>query len=106
MRRRDFIAFLASVSAAWPARGQQGSRKLRIGVLVGLLEGDPQTAKYLKAFQEALGALGWKDGKNLQIDFRAAIDLEVMRSRASELISLGPDVVLTYSTPATNESIS
>ena len=41
MRRRDFVAFLASVAAGCiPARAQQG-RKRRIGVLIGLAAGDP-----------------------------------------------------------------
>ena len=104
MRRRDFVALLASVPAACisPLHAQQGSRKRRIAVLMGLVESDPAAAKYLAAFQQVLGAAGWKDGQNLQIDLRAAIDLEVMRSHASELIGLGPEVVLTYTTPATN----
>jgi putative tryptophan/tyrosine transport system substrate-binding protein len=104
MRRRDFVALLASVPAACslPARAQQSSRKARMGVLMGLLEGDPQAAKYLRAFQEALTASGWRDGQNLQIDFRAATGLEALRSHTSELINLGPELVLTYTTPATN----
>jgi putative ABC transport system substrate-binding protein len=69
---------------------------------MGLREGDAEAAKYLKAFQEALSALGWTAGQNLQIDFRAAIDLESLASRASELISLGPELFLTYTTPTTN----
>ena len=102
MRRRDFVAFLASVAAGCiPARAQQG-RKRRIGVLIGLAAGDPQGAKYLKAFQEALSASGWRDGQNLQIDVRAATDLEALQSRASELIGSGTELVLTYTTPATN----
>jgi putative tryptophan/tyrosine transport system substrate-binding protein len=104
MRRRDLLAIFASVPAAriFPARAQQASRKRRIAILMGLREGDAEAARYLKAFQEALSALGWTAGQNLQIDFRAATDLESLGSRASELISLGPELVLTYTTPATN----
>jgi putative tryptophan/tyrosine transport system substrate-binding protein len=69
---------------------------------MGLKEGDPEAAKYLKAFQEALSPLGWTAGQNLQIDFRAATDLDALGLHASELISLGPEFVLTYTTPATN----
>ena len=104
MRRRDFVGLLASIPAACirTARAQQAPRKRRIGVLMGLAVGDQQAAKYLEAFRAVLGAAGWKDGQNLQIDFRAATNLEALRSRASELIGLGPELVLTYTTPATN----
>jgi putative tryptophan/tyrosine transport system substrate-binding protein len=69
---------------------------------MGLAEGDPQGTKYLRAFQEVLSASGLRDGQNLQIDVRAATDLKALQSHASELIGLGPELVLTYTTPATN----
>jgi putative ABC transport system substrate-binding protein len=104
MRRRDLITFLGSIAATWalPARAQQGGRVRRIGLLMGVVEGDPEGGKYLSVFQEALRALGWGDRQNVQIDYRAAADLEGMRSRALELISLGPELIVTYTTPATN----
>jgi len=104
MRRRDFINFLGSTAVTWPlpARAQQTGRVRRIGVLMGLVEGDPQEREYLSAFQEALRALGWRDGQNLQIENRAAADVEGLRSRAMELTSLGPELIVTYTTPATN----
>lgn len=104
MRRRDFISFLGSTAVTWPlpARAQQSGRVRRIGVLMGLVEGDPQERKYLSAFQEALRALGWRDGQNVQIENRAAADVEGLRSRAAELISLGPELIVTYTTPATD----
>src|SRR5258708_29133159 len=104
MRRRDFISFLGSTAATWPlsARAQQAGRVRRIGMLMGLVEGDPQGGKYLSAFQETLRALGWRDGQNVQIDYRATAELEGMRSRAAELISFGPELIVTYTTPATD----
>jgi putative ABC transport system substrate-binding protein len=104
MRRRDFIGFVGSSAAMWPlcVRAQQAGRLRRIGMLMGLAEGDPQASKYLSAFQQSLGALGWRDGVNVQIDYRASADLEGMRSRAVELTSLGPELVVTYTTPATS----
>jgi len=102
MRRRDFVTLLASIPMAWSAQAQQADRRRRIGVLMGLVEGDPQAVKYLAAFQQVLSNLGWKDGQNLQIDFRAATDTEALRSQASELVGLGPHLILTYTTPATN----
>jgi putative ABC transport system substrate-binding protein len=69
---------------------------------MGLVESDPQATKFLGAFREVLGAAGWREGQNLQIDFRAASDPGTLRSHALELIGMGPNIVLTYTTPATN----
>ena len=104
MRRRDLITILGSIAAAWPlpARAQPFGRTRRIGVLMGVAEDDPEGGKYLRVFQEALRALGWRDGQDVHIDYRAAADLEGMRSRAAELLGLGPELVVTYTTPATN----
>jgi len=104
MRRRDFISLLGSTAAMWPlrVRGQQTGRARRIAMLMGLVEDDPQGKTYLSAFQEALRDLGWRDGQNVQIDYRATADLENMRASAVELINLGPELIVTYTTPATN----
>src|SRR2546421_11866950 len=102
MRRRDFIVIAGSAAATWPlsSLAQQGGR--RIGVLLGLVEGSPEAAKYLSTFQEALRALGWTGRQNVQIEYRAAAELEGMRSHAIELVSLSPELIVTYTTPATN----
>jgi putative ABC transport system substrate-binding protein len=71
-------------------------------VLIGLVEGSPEAAKYLSTFQEALRALGWTGRQNVQIEYRAATELEGMRSHAIDLVSLGPELIVTYTTPATN----
>ena len=104
MQRRDLMTFLGSIAAVWalPVRAQQGGHPRRIGMLMGVPESDPEGGKYLGVFQEALRALGWRDRQNVQIDYRAAADLEGMRSRALELIGLNPELIVTYTTPATN----
>src|SRR2546423_14682805 len=73
-----------------------------IGVLIGLADSDPEVARYLSELRGALRPLGWIEGKNLRIDHRAAADLDGMRPLALELASLGTELVITYSTPATN----
>jgi putative ABC transport system substrate-binding protein len=69
---------------------------------MGVAESDPEGGKYLSVFKGALRALGWRDGQNVQIDYRAAAELEGMRSRALELIDMRPELIVTYTTPATN----
>jgi putative ABC transport system substrate-binding protein len=101
MRRRDFFSFVSS-AAVWPlaARAQQPRR---VGVLIGGHEEDePETKSFLAAFRESLRSLGWFDGQTIQIEYRAAPDLDGLRSGAAELLSRGPDLMVTASTPATD----
>src|SRR5207248_10695883 len=104
MRRRDFIVIAGSAAAAWPlsSLAQQSGRARRIGVLMGLGEGSPEAAKYLSTFQEALRALGWTGRQNVEIEYRAATELDARRSHAIEWVSLSPELIVTYTTPATN----
>ncbi len=72
MRRREFITLLSGSAAIWPlaARAQERDRTQRIGVMFSSVEGDPQSVKDLAAFKSGLQALGWREGANLQIDYR------------------------------------
>jgi len=101
MRRRDFVALFADMSAAAFVPPASGARKRRIGVLMGMAANDPAGTRYLGAFRDALSNLSWKEGQNLKLEFRAAIDPEIMRSLASDLANFEPEIVLTFSTPAT-----
>ena len=71
-RRREFMTLLGGAAAAWPvaARGQQGERTRRVGVLLSLSADDPQGQARLKAFVQGLQQLGWTDGRNIRIDTR------------------------------------
>src|SRR5262249_50479233 len=104
MRRREFITLLGGSAAAWPlaARAQQPARMRRIGVLMAYTENDREYRSHLAAFREELQKLGWSEGRNVQFDYRwAALDPEVMRRFARELIALQPDVILSSSSPTT-----
>jgi putative ABC transport system substrate-binding protein len=103
MKRREFITLLGGAAVAGPVAGQaqQLNRVRRIGVLMGYAEGDPNIKSHLDGFLEGLRALGWIDGKNVQVDYRTAPDIEGMRLRAAELLSLGPDLIVTALTPVT-----
>jgi putative tryptophan/tyrosine transport system substrate-binding protein len=100
MRRRDFISLVGATTAAWPlaTRAQQASRMRRIGVLVNLGKDDPLGQARQKAFMQGLQALGWTEGRDVQIDTRwGGGDADQFRKYAAELIALQPDVVLATS---------
>ena len=105
MRRREFITLTGS-AAVWPliARAQQPDQMRRIGVLMNIAENDPQSAIRVSAFVRALEELGWKVGRNMQIDYRwAAGDSKLYRKYAPELVALTPDVVAVVGGTAVGE---
>ena len=98
--RRELLAALGGAAAAWPlaARAQQPDRIRRVGVLMPLAENDPDAQGNVTAFREALQKLGWTDGRNLRIDYRwGGADSERVRTYATELVGLKPDVMLAAS---------
>jgi hypothetical protein len=89
MRRRNFIASLASVTVARPlaARAQQPDRMRLIGVLMAYAESDSAAQSWLAAFRAALAKLGWTQGSNLRIELRwSAADPDKIRTFAKELL--------------------
>jgi putative tryptophan/tyrosine transport system substrate-binding protein len=103
MQRREFIGVLGA-AAAWSlaARAQQIDRVRRIGVLMGLSEGDPGLRGLVGAFIEELAKLGWIDGRNAQIEQRwTNADIKLANALAKELLTTPPDVILASTTPAT-----
>ena len=102
VRRREFITLLGG-AAAWPlaARAQQRERVWRIGVLLPFAEDHPVGQARVAAFVQGLRQLGWTDGHNVRIDYRwSAGDSDNIRKFASELIALGPDVVMAFTSAA------
>ena len=103
MKRRDFITLVGGLAAAWPlaARAQHPERMRRIGVLIPGASDDPVSQARLAAFLEGLRQLGWVDGRNVRIETRlGASDADLLRKHAGELVALGPDVVMAYSSNA------
>jgi ABC-type uncharacterized transport system substrate-binding protein len=97
MRRREFMTVLGGAAAAWPlaARAQQPERMRRVGMLTGLAGEDAQTKLRIAAFLQELQKLGWAEGHNLRTDLRGgAGDSVALRKYATELVALGPDVIL------------
>ena len=102
MKRREFITLLGGV-AAWPvaARAQQPERMRRIGVLTTFAESDPEMRGWLTVFQVELQKLGWEQGRNISIEYRwPGSDEHRLRTGATELVGMTPDVLFTAGTPA------
>jgi putative tryptophan/tyrosine transport system substrate-binding protein len=102
-RRREFIALLGGVAAAWPlaARAQQRDRMRRIGVLMLYPENDPEGQLRATALRNGLQKRGWAVGGNTEIDFQWGLgDVDWIRSAGAQLLRLAPDVILANGTPA------
>ena len=98
MRRREFIAVLGG-AAACPlvARAQQHAKTLR----VALLNPGPATGVFFETVRQKLQDLGYFDGQNLTLDVRHAEgDFSRLPALATELVSLRPDVIVAFATPA------
>jgi len=77
-------------------------RPKRLGVLMSTREGDPAATTRVTKFREGLAQLGWREGQNLQIEWRwSGGDIVLTRLYAEQLVQLAPDVLLGNGTPAT-----
>jgi putative ABC transport system substrate-binding protein len=96
MKRREFITLIGG-AAAWPlaARAQQPDRMRRMGVLMHSRADEPEAQARLLAFLQGLQEAGWAIGRNLRIDYRWSVgDIARLFKDATELVALGPDVIL------------
>ena len=101
--RREFTVCLGAAAAAWPlaAHAQQPGGMRRIGVLMPAASDDQQYQAYLTAFLQGLQQLGWTDGRNVRLDTRwGALNADLMRKYAGELLALEPDVVMAPTSDA------
>ena len=80
------------------ARAQQRDRVRRIGVVMAYAESDPNGQMQVAAFRDEMQKLGWREGNNLQLDFRyAADDPARIRALAIELLGKSPDLMVSNS---------
>jgi putative ABC transport system substrate-binding protein len=103
MRRREFIAAVGGAAAyAFAARASEPDRVRRVGVLIFGSEDDPVTLTRVDGLRKGLGARGWAEGRNLEIDLRfGGADVRRVHSEAKELVRLAPDVIVTGAPAAT-----
>jgi putative ABC transport system substrate-binding protein len=93
-RRAATTALLALSQVAMAA--QPAGKVPRIGVLrFGVPDDDAQPE-----FMAALAAIGYHDGKTIQVDWRWATRADVARRHAVELAGMGLDLIVASATPA------
>jgi len=99
MRRREFIVGAAGLVCPLSARAQQSNQIRRIGVFIGA-KNDPEAVARITALREGLDALGWTEGRNLEIEYRfGGSDADRIRSYAAELVNSAPDVIVANTSP-------
>jgi putative ABC transport system substrate-binding protein len=100
MRRREFITLVVGSAAAWPfvGRAQEATKVYRIG-FVGLPSAGSLPER-LEAFRAGLRDLGYKEGRNIVIEYRWAEGrYERLPALFAELVRLKVDVIVTHGTP-------
>jgi putative ABC transport system substrate-binding protein len=103
MRRRQFVKLIGGGALAWPlkAAAQQGSKLYRIGYFSSGAASAQGGAGIERAFVEALGELGWIEGKNVALEYRFAENhADRLRDMAAELVHLKVDVIVAAGTLA------
>jgi putative tryptophan/tyrosine transport system substrate-binding protein len=91
VRRRDFITLLSG-AAAWPfaAMAQQAGRTYRLGFLVLF----PRDAPLNVHFFDELRRLGFVEGQNLTVEYRAYGNPDLISQYAAELVNARVDVIV------------
>jgi putative tryptophan/tyrosine transport system substrate-binding protein len=98
MRRIGLAVALVLTLAPLTADAQPSAKVARIGYLLGTTR---EQEASLDAFLEAMRALGYVEGQNLVMEYRAAEGkYERLPALAAELVRLPVDVLLAVTTPA------
>jgi putative tryptophan/tyrosine transport system substrate-binding protein len=100
MKRREFIAFAGvALAQICVAHAQPDARVRRIGFLSGVPVEDPLSKARLDAFLTEMNRLGWINGHNMHMDYRAgARNPRGLQQLTEDLLALGPDVILVNGT--------
>jgi putative ABC transport system substrate-binding protein len=98
LTRRELIALSGAATALPRAAQAQQAGERRVGVLMGMVENDPEARLRIAAFRQGLREIGWTEGRNIHIELRwAADDANLARAHAAELVALAPDVIVAHS---------
>src|SRR5215210_5263972 len=100
MRRREFVRVLGG-AAAWPlAAVAQADSVRRVGIFMDLSEQDVEGQARVAAFRKGLEDFGWVEGRTVKFETRwTAGNPARMRSYATELVALGPEVIMNGGLP-------
>jgi ABC-type uncharacterized transport system substrate-binding protein len=101
MRRRQIITLLGGAAAVWPlaARAQQAGKLPIIGLLGASNPSD--WSRWVAAFVQRLGELGWNEGRTIAIEYRWAegrserypeIAAEFVRRKVDVIVTVGSAV--------------
>src|ERR1700730_9070495 len=96
MKRREFIALIGSLAAARPlaARAQQPAKLPTIALLGASTPSD--WSRWVAAFVQRLGELGWNEGRSIAIEYRWAEGRSERYSQiAAEFVRRKVDVIVT-----------
>lgn len=107
MRRREFLGALGGVATSWPLAGyaqQHAGRSVRIGVLGPSTQSSVNAAQF-EAFKDELGKLGYSEGGNLVVDYRAVDDPRGPFVAAADLMSFHPDLVFANGPEVTLQAV-
>jgi putative ABC transport system substrate-binding protein len=101
MRRRHFLAALASLAAAWPLAATSRDNPARIGFLAGGAAASINSASEIRAIKQGLDNNGLVEGRDYVFEPRfAAGDYGRFAELARELIQTGVNVILANVTGA------
>src|SRR6266567_2697189 len=96
------MLLLGGAAAAWPlaARASKAT-PVRIGWLVTGSPDSTEQQAFFDVLRQALGELGYVEGKNIIIDYRAADNrMERLPELARELVELKVDLIVAGATQA------
>jgi putative tryptophan/tyrosine transport system substrate-binding protein len=102
IRRREFITLVGGAAAYPLAASAQSEAVRRIGMLMGGLSENESTGRALAtSLMDGLRALGWREGRNLQVEFRwPGDDADRLQASAVELAHGNLDLIVAANAPA------
>ena len=107
MRRREFISVLGATAAAWPlaARAQQARKVARIGFLGPANDQPSPMVSLYQAFLAQLNTLGFVEGQNLALTYRAVDDPRGLSVVTAELFRAQPELIVVSGTEVMLQSV-